>query len=144
MSSTAVLAPLSRPVARPVARAVSSPVAVRVDRRAGGSSWRTEAAPASGVRLTRRGRLVVVAVLVGVLFAAFSLGRVGAEGSGSTAPDVTTVVTVAPGDTLWGVAQRIAPGQDPRPVVDQIRELNDLDSGGLRVGQQLVLPGRAS
>ncbi|MFP5219007.1 MAG: LysM peptidoglycan-binding domain-containing protein [Actinomycetes bacterium] len=135
MSSTAVLAPLSRPAARPSA--------VRLDRRAAGSSWRAEAAPAPGVRLTRRGRLVVVAVLVGVLLAAFSLGRVGAEGSSSAAPDVTTVVTVAPGDTLWGVAQRIAPGQDPRPVVDQIRELNDLDSGGLRVGQQLVLPGRA-
>ena len=129
MSSTAVLAPLARPTALRLA----------------GSSWRLEApaAPRSGVRLTRRGRVVVVAALVGLLFAAFSLGRVGAEGSTSTERPATQVVTVAPGDTLWGVASRLAPGQDPRPVVEQIRQLNDLDSGGLRVGQQLVLPGRA-
>ena len=98
---------------------------------------------ASHTRLTRRGRLVVVAVLAGLLFAAFSLGRVGAEGSTSEQRSATTVVTVAPGETLWGVAQRLAPGEDPRPVVEQIRRLNDLESGALRAGQQLVLPGRA-
>ncbi|HWH28568.1 MAG TPA: LysM peptidoglycan-binding domain-containing protein [Mycobacteriales bacterium] len=183
MSSTAVLAPLSRSalsrpaVSRPaVSRPALSrpgvsrparghagdsrsapvrshsrastarPSAARPCRAVGdGSSWRTEAPAAAraGVRLTRRGRLVVVAVLVGLLLAAFSLGRVGAEGSTSTQRVTTSVITVAPGDTLWGVAQRLAPGQDPRPVVDQIRELNDLEQGGLRVGQQLVLPGPA-
>lgn len=94
---------------------------------------------AAGTRLTRRGRLAVVLGLVVLLTAAFGLGRSGAEGSTSTAPELRTVV-VAPGDTLWGVASELVPGEDPRPVVEQIRRLNDLSGGGLRAGQQLVLP----
>ena len=99
----------------------------------------TRSAPTAGLRLTRRGRAVVVAALAVLLFAAFSLGRVGAEGSTSAAPQTRTAV-VAPGDTLWSVAQELAPGRDPRPVVEQLRRLNDLDGGGLRAGQLLVLP----
>lgn len=95
----------------------------------------------SGLRLTRRGRLLLVLTLAALLFAAFSLGRVGAEGSASAEParELPTVV-VQPGDTLWGLAQAAAPGRDPRPVVDQIRELNDLPGGALTAGQLLVLP----
>ena len=96
---------------------------------------------APGTRLTARGRLAVVAALVLLLFAAFSLGRTGAQGSTELAPRAQLEqTTVVPGDTLWAVAQRIAPGQDPRPVVDQIRRLNDLSGGSLQAGQQLLLP----
>ena len=95
------------------------------------------------VRLTARGRLVLVAGLVLLLLAAFSLGRTAAEGSvdAGTAPQVSTM-TVAPGETLWQIASRLAPGQDPRPVVDQLRRLNDLSSAELRAGQQLLLPAQ--
>jgi hypothetical protein len=31
-------------------------------------------------------------------------------------------VVVRPGDSLWAVATRLAPGQDPRPVVDALAE----------------------
>ena len=97
----------------------------------------------SGMRLTARGRLVVVAVLAMLLFAAFSLGRTAAEGSTQVAPGAQVEqATVLPGETLWGLAQRLAPGQDPRPVVDQIRRLNDLSSAELQAGQQLLLPVR--
>jgi hypothetical protein len=95
----------------------------------------------TGTHLTARGRVVVVAALVLLLLAAFSLGRTAAEGSTSVQPRVQLEqVTVLPGDTLWAVAQRIAPGQDPRPVVEQIREVNDLSNAELRAGQQLLLP----
>jgi hypothetical protein len=48
------------------------------------------------------------------------------------------VITVAPGDTLWGIAQRLAPGQDPRPLVSALTRAN----GGtlLQVGQDVVIP----
>ena len=147
---------VDRPVARPVqARtagrgsrvtiAVASPVtapltASRAPRPVDPAALAPElVGERAGVRLTRRGRLVVVLGLAVLLFAAFSLGRVGAEGSTSDAPQLRTVV-VAPGDTLWGVASELAEGEDPRPVVEQIRRLNDLASGELRAGQQLVLP----
>lgn len=44
---------------------------------------------------------------------------------------------VQPGDTLWSIAEAIAPDSDPRPVVDALREAN----GGpvLEVGTRLTL-----
>lgn len=44
---------------------------------------------------------------------------------------------VQPGDTLWSIAIQIAPGADPRPVVDALRAAN----GGpvLEVGTRLTL-----
>lgn len=102
---------------------------------------RPDAPAPAGTHLTARGRTVVLAVLVLLLLAAFSLGRTVAVGS-TAAPVGPAVeqVTVLPGDTLWSVAQELAPGQDPRPVVDQIRRLNDLSSAELTAGQQLLLP----
>jgi LysM repeat protein len=95
------------------------------------------------VRLTRRGRAVLVLLLVGLLLAAFSLGHdapqaadVVSEGT-RPAPAQTTV---QPGESLWSVAQRIAPDHDPRDVIAQIRRLNDLESSQLQVGQHLLLP----
>jgi hypothetical protein len=46
---------------------------------------------------------------------------------------------VEAGDTLWGIARRVAPGRDPREVVDQMVRDNRL-RGSLQVGQQLLVP----
>lgn len=102
----------------------------------------TDAAPR--VRLTRRGRVAVVVVAAVLLLAAFSLGRVASSAapSAETTQPVHSVV-VQPGDTLWSVAQQLAPDHDPRGVVEQIRRLNDLDRSTLHVGQQLLLPSAA-
>lgn len=126
----------ARPVACPAVRApVPRPVLV--------PQPVTAPSPAPRVtHLTARGRLAAVLVLVLLLLAAFSLGRTVAEGSTTApapAPQVEEVV-VQPGDTLWAIAQRVAPGQDPRPVIDRIRELNALPSAELQAGQQLLLP----
>jgi LysM repeat protein len=43
------------------------------------------------------------------------------------------------GDTLWSIARRVAPGRDPRPVVDGLIEANNL-RGGLQAGQELSIP----
>jgi len=50
-------------------------------------------------------------------------------------------VVVASGETLWDIAQRIAPGADPRNVIAEIVDLNALsDAGAIRVGQKLFVP----
>ena len=49
-------------------------------------------------------------------------------------------VLVQPGDTLWSLAERIAPARDPREVVSQIRRLNGLPTAALQAGQQLLVP----
>ncbi len=96
------------------------------------------------VRVTRRGRLLLLTLLVGLLVTAFSLGRVGSQAA--TTARVTPVLqqtTVHAGETLWAVARRIAPDNDPREVVQQLRSLNHLERASLQVGQQLLLPRRA-
>jgi LysM repeat protein len=47
---------------------------------------------------------------------------------------------VREGDTLWAIAERFFPGQDPRPLVDELASMNDLDPGLLVPGQTLVIP----
>jgi LysM repeat protein len=47
---------------------------------------------------------------------------------------------VMPGDTLWSIAEEIAPGTDPRDVVDALQSLNLLDGGVLMVGEELAIP----
>ena len=105
--------------------------------------------PRRAVHLTRRGRLLVVLGAAGLLLAAFAVGRSGGQavaapqplpGVAAVAEPVPDRTTVQAGDTLWAIAQRIAPGRDPRDVVQQLRRLNELPSGGLQAGQQLLLP----
>lgn len=106
----------------------------------------TSAAPSSSVRLTRRGRTVLVLLLAALLLSAFSLGRQdtrAATVSGGGAAPAPATTTVQPGESLWSVAQRIAPENDPREVIAQIRRLNDLQSAELQVGQHLLLPRAA-
>lgn len=96
----------------------------------------------TSTRITRRGRLVLTLALVGLLLAAFSLGRADAPQAATEAAPAPAVVqtTVQAGDSLWTVAQRVAPESDPREVVQQLRTLNELSGSGLQVGQQLLLP----
>ena len=104
------------------------------------------ATSAPSVRLTRRGRAVLVLLLAVLLLTAFSIGQRDTQaagvsaGSGAAAPVATTV---QPGESLWSVAQRIAPENDPREVIAQIRRLNDLSTSELQVGQLLLLPTAA-
>ncbi len=97
--------------------------------------------PAGQVRLTRRGRLLLVAVLAAVLVAAFTLGRETsyADAAGAERPAYRTV-TVAPGQTMWEVARQAAPEQDPRVIVQRIIDLNGLSGASLTAGQELAVP----
>ena len=62
-----------------------------------------------------------------------------AVGGGSDAR--TEVVVVEAGQTLWSIARaEVGAEADPRPLIEEIRELNELDTSALLAGQQLVLP----
>jgi LysM repeat protein len=89
--------------------------------------------------------VLAVLVFAAVLLGAFSLGRTASEAAGpasstTAASVVVEHTTVEPGDSLWSVARRVAPDNDPREVVEQIRRLNGLSSAEIQVGQQLLLP----
>jgi hypothetical protein len=99
------------------------------------------ARPRSSVRLTRRGRAVVVLL---ALLAVLAVGVVVASGSVATGeagtPEPTRVVLVGPGDTLWGIASAVADDGDVRAMIDRIEDLNALESGSLESGQRLLVP----
>lgn len=44
------------------------------------------------------------------------------------------------GDTLWSIANRLRPGEDPRPLVDALATTNAVDAAALVPGQVLVVP----
>ncbi|MER7077328.1 LysM peptidoglycan-binding domain-containing protein, partial [Saccharopolyspora kobensis] len=52
----------------------------------------------------------------------------------------TALVEVLPGDTLWGIADRVAPNSDPRAVVARIAELNGPDAASAPAGHLLLVP----
>ena len=100
------------------------------------------ARPAGPVRLTRRGRLVTTLVLL-VGFLALGVLLAGGLASAGTEPGAAATaqrVTVAPGETLWSIAQREAPDADPRDTVADILELNHLTSSAVEAGSVLLLP----
>jgi LysM domain len=93
------------------------------------------------VRLTRRGRLAVVAGVLGLMVVGFSAtGHVASQAASSAGVQHARTVTVQPGETLWAVAERIAPHADPRLVVDRIAQINHLAGAQVVAGQQLVVP----
>ncbi len=97
----------------------------------------------SGVRLTRRGRLVLfgVPLLTLLLAALISVGAaVSSAGAASSKESAVKTVTVLPGDSLWSVAERANPEVDTREVVDAIVRVNQLEDSSLVSGQQLDVP----
>ncbi len=120
---------------------------------AGGRCWRSWEAP-SGLRpelalvgdrrdlrrrrpsrAVRRRRTAVAGVAaVAVLLLALPPGAFGAHGAATQpGPPITSATyTVAPGDSLWSIAQRADLGGDPRVLVDRIEA---------RTGSSTVYPG---
>lgn len=54
-------------------------------------------------------------------------------------PEQTTTYTVQPGDTLWGIAEEMAPGYHTGNVVLKIKNINKVDSH-IYPGQALEIP----
>jgi len=48
------------------------------------------------------------------------------------------VIVVRPGDTLWAIAVRLAPDEDPRPLVDELMAARD--GAPLEPGEVILLP----
>ncbi len=97
--------------------------------------------PVPAVRLTRRGRVVAVLLLLGLLLAVLTVygSHSAATGEAGT-PVPTRTVEVGEGDTLWGIASDVAEPGQVRDMVHQIQELNALSGASLQVGQEIAVP----
>ncbi|HEY2043816.1 MAG TPA: LysM peptidoglycan-binding domain-containing protein [Jatrophihabitans sp.] len=90
------------------------------------------------IRLTRRGQWAAglsVAVAGGLMLLVAHLSAGSAAATAAT-PAIQQV-TVRSGDTLWSIAHEVAPGRDPRAVVDKLTSQNHLTSVSLTPGQVL-------
>jgi hypothetical protein len=95
------------------------------------------------LRLTRRGRIVVVVTTV-LLLAVLSLIVAMSAEATSQAParaaQGLTQVIVRPGQSLWSVAENADPDADTRVVIQQIADLNGLTGSAVFAGQRLWVP----
>ena len=104
---------------------------------------RPTAVRTSRLRITSRGyALLTLVVAAPLVIAAFGFT---VDGGGAVAGlDVSSVafqhVTVQPGESLWQLAGEIAPSSDPRDVVSDIVQLNQLGNGAIQPGQSLAVP----
>lgn len=83
-----------------------------------------------------RQRLAVVAVAAGLLVGMARLPLWAA----ATHPAAQVVHIVAPGETLWGLAERYAPREDPREYIYNLDRINNLGDGQIFPGEKLTLP----
>jgi len=82
---------------------------------------------------------VAFAVAVGALVGVASIGNQAAASRGVGLDSSNSVsITVMPGDTLWGIAESLRPGSDPRPLVHELSKL--AGSGSIQPGQVIVIP----
>lgn len=97
------------------------------------------------LRLTRRGRIVfttlaAIPLVVGALI--FVLGGGIAVATGGAARVQFEYVTIHTGQSLWQLAERIAPEADPRDFIADIVSLNRLEADSVQPGQRLAIPTR--
>ncbi len=89
----------------------------------------------------QRGRTKLAVVLtVSLAGAAWAGPLLRAFESSDPVPVDRTSYVVQEGDTLWSIAERLAPGQDPRPLVDALTAANGLDPGALVPGEAILVP----
>jgi hypothetical protein len=99
--------------------------------------------PLPRLRITARGRAVLM-VLVAAPIVAASLA-LALNGGGAIATDTGSgapleSVTVLSGQSLWQIAEDLAPHADPREFITDVLAVNTLASAEVRAGQRLEIP----
>ncbi|MCO8270941.1 LysM peptidoglycan-binding domain-containing protein [Actinoplanes sp. TRM 88003] len=92
------------------------------------------------LRLTRRGRAVVLGFLVVLASLASAVLFTTASRAEQPPAGPPPSIVVRPGDTLWDVAARTSSRRDGQAAVEELRRLNGLSGYGVHPGDVLILP----
>lgn len=104
---------------------------------------RPSAVRPAAVRLTRRGRLALALVFLGLMLVVLTVFGAHSAATGQPgAPVQTRTVEVGQGDTLWGIASDVAQPGHAREMIHRIEELNALSGPSLAEGQEIAIPVR--
>jgi nucleoid-associated protein YgaU len=89
----------------------------------------------------RRRRLVLSLLVTGIAIVCLRASPGSAEPGRPPILSAThtTRYVIRPGDTLWSIARRLDPSEDPRRVVDAIVVRNGIDPAHLVPGQAIVI-----
>lgn len=99
---------------------------------------------ATRLRLTKRGRRVLIALIVLPLIIAGFFAALNGGGAGATntaVKDASIYVTVHQGQSLWQIAESIAPTKDPRDVIVDLTNYNHI-AGEVQAGQRIAIPAQ--
>jgi hypothetical protein len=120
-------------------RAADAPVYASIAPKVTGKSSRS-------IRLTRRGRIVFGALGASVLTAVLLAGGFSVTNSAvaSQSQSQTEFGYVLPayGDSLWSIAEQLDPSADPRDLVYEIHQLNNLSGSDVDVNEPVAVPLR--
>ncbi|MHA3723119.1 hypothetical protein ACXR2T_04505 [Leucobacter sp. HY1910] len=98
------------------------------------------------IRLTRRGRVVFGGLAACAVAASFALvatlGAPQAVASGEPSGAEFGYIVAAPGASLWQLATELDPAMDPRELVAEIIQLNQLRGADIAAGQPIAVPLR--
>lgn len=110
------------------------------------NEWHVPAQPAMRIKLTRRGRIVFGGLVTFGAAAALALVAMPvapqAVASSEDSGAAYKYVIAAPGASLWQLATELDPAQDPRDLVAEIVQLNQLQGSDVVVGQPIAVPLR--
>lgn len=85
--------------------------------------------------------VLVMMMAVLTLFGATTVKRGTAGDAVRTETRTYRTVTVCSRDTLWDIAGKYCPeDQDVRKFICEIREVNDLETSDIAVGEKLLIP----
>jgi LysM repeat protein len=86
-------------------------------------------------------KAIVVTIAVASVFGFGNAGFIGGAVANSEASSVAyEYVTVEAGQTLWDLAEQVAPNQNPQDWMQDLVNLNGLTSTDLQPGQRIALP----
>lgn len=112
------------------------------------SSPEVNAGASARLRITRRGRAVLSAVVgllvLGLIAFGALFGATQAQASGEASQQEFGYIVVQPGDSLWQISTGLDPKADPRDVIAEIIRLNQLVGSDVDTGQVLAVPLRFS
>ena len=88
--------------------------------------------------------LILLAALILSFSGFLNAPAKAAESAAELSLTPTVTVTVQPGETLWAIAGAVAPERDPRDVVADIIQLNNLDAARVDAGPAALRPVQCS